>query len=134
MEAVIKERLGVKVRSVELNVCQRAAGHLLSARDVNESVMVGKKAVEAALAGKSGVMVTTKRNNGPMYGLTIGTTEIEKIANQEKVVPETFVNEDKNGASDAGLAYLLPLIQGEVAVPMENGLPKYASLSRWMQP
>ena len=132
VEAVIKERLGVKVRAVELNVCQRAAGHFLSARDVNESVMLGKKAVEAALAGKSGVMVTTKRNDGPMYGLTIGTTEIEKIANQEKVVPESFVNAEKNGASAAGIAYLKPLIQGEVTIPMEDGLPKYASLSRWL--
>lgn len=128
VEAVIQERLGVKVRSVEINVLQRCAAHLLSARDINESYMIGEKAVEVAAEGKSGVMVTTQRTKGDFYSIVLGATEIGLIANKEKTVPEEYMNNDKNGATQKALDYLMPLIQGEIAPIMENGIPKHLVL------
>ncbi|MCI8341680.1 MAG: 6-phosphofructokinase [Firmicutes bacterium] len=128
VEAFIKENLGIKTRSVELNVLQRCAGHFLSARDINESYMIGESAVAAALDGKTGVMVTTKRAAEEFYGLNIDVTDINLIANKEKTVPENFMNSEKNGASEHGLRYLKPLIQGEIELPMESGLPKHIYL------
>ncbi|MDD3570535.1 MAG: 6-phosphofructokinase [Lachnospiraceae bacterium] len=128
VEAVIQERMGVKVRSVEINVLQRCAAHLLSARDINESYMIGEKAVEVAAEGKSGVMVTTQRGKGDVYSLTFDSTEISLIANKEKVVPEDYMNEGKNAATQKALDYLMPLIQGEIAQAMENGIPKHLVL------
>ena len=39
LEHLVKEKLGVKVRSVEVNVLQRCAAHLASQTDLDESVM-----------------------------------------------------------------------------------------------
>ena len=131
VEAIIKARIGGKVRAVELNVPQRAAGHCLSATDIVVSVQIGEAAVDAAWNGESGVMVTTERAKEGSYRLMIGTTDIIHIANQEKIVPESYVNQEKNHLSPAGLAYLAPLIQGEISAPVEAGLPRYAYLSEW---
>ena len=46
-----KAELGCKVRSVELNIVQRCAGHIVSRTDIEESVLVGKSAVKAASEG-----------------------------------------------------------------------------------
>lgn len=132
VEAVIKEKLGVKTRSVEINVLQRCAAHMLSARDINESVMIGEAAVEAAFEGKSGVMVTSEREKGNVYSLKIGTDDITKIANKEKVVPESYMNESKNGVSEEGLKYLEPLIMGEVEPIYECGIPKHLVLKDFL--
>ena len=53
---------------------------------------------------------------------------ISLIANKEKTVPEDYMNEDKNAASQKALDYLMPLIQGETAPIMENGIPKHLAL------
>ncbi len=132
VEAEIKARMNVKVRSVEINVLQRCAGHLLSARDINESFMIGEKAVALAFEGKSGVMVTSERQKGASYGLSLTSTDIEHIANKEKTVPKDYMNENKNGVSQKGLDYLKPLIQGEVSHAMEGGIPKHLILKDFL--
>ena len=43
LEFLVKEKLGVKVRSIEVNVLQRCAAHLASKTDLMESVELGKK-------------------------------------------------------------------------------------------
>ena len=67
LEDLVKERLGCKVRSIELNLPQRCASHLASKTDIDESVGVGKAAVNAAIEGKTGVMMTINRNDDSKY-------------------------------------------------------------------
>ncbi len=43
LEFIVKENIGVKVRSVEVNVLQRCASHLASLTDIEESFAQGKK-------------------------------------------------------------------------------------------
>ncbi|MBO5305240.1 MAG: 6-phosphofructokinase, partial [Clostridia bacterium] len=43
LETIVKEKLGCKVRSVELNISQRCAAHLLSNVDIEESVRVVRR-------------------------------------------------------------------------------------------
>jgi len=129
VEAELKRRIPkIKTRTVELSVLQRSAGHILSARDINEGIMIGEKAVLVALEGNSGVMVTSERIMSSKYELKLTCTEIEKIANKEKIVPESFMNEKKNQASNEALDYLKPLVEGEIYPPMVDGLPKYLFL------
>lgn len=133
VEAELKERVpNLKLRSVEINVLQRCAAHLLSARDINESFMMGEKAVEIAIEGKSGVMVTSLRGDSEAYSLEITDSEIEHIANKEKTVPESFMNAEKNHASEDGLKYLEPLIQGEISPGMDKGMPIYLNLREYL--
>ena len=54
LENLIKDRLGVKVRSVELNVSQRCSSAMLSATDLQEAVDSGAYGVKCALHGESG--------------------------------------------------------------------------------
>ncbi len=123
LENTIKEKIGCKVRSVELNLPQRCASHMASSTDLEESVRVGRAAAEAAFAGKSRVMMTINRVSDAPYTTEIGSSDIAKIANMVKTVPAEFINERGNGVTDACCRYLLPLILGERPCHFRLGLP-----------
>lgn len=125
LEELVKEKIGCKVRSIELNLPQRCAAHIASATDISESVGVGKSAVEAAVSGKTGVMMTIDRAEGDTYSVTYGAANIADIANEVRGVPAEYINAEGNGITEAGLKYLAPLIIGEVQAEYENGLPKH---------
>lgn len=126
LENLVKEKLGVKVRSIELNVSQRCSSAMLSATDQEEAVASGAKGVEAALSGETGKMIAFRRVPGESYQLEYVTEDVNLICNQEKAVPAEWIT---GGGSDIGqefIDYALPLIQGDVKIPSENGLPKFA--------
>ena len=125
LESIVKNRIGCKVRSVELSLTQRCASHIASLTDINESVMVGKGAVKAATEGRTGVMMTIDRAEGNEYTTTVGCADIAGIANAINTVPAEYINADGNGITEAGIEYLKPLIMGELALEFENGLPKH---------
>jgi 6-phosphofructokinase 1 len=123
LELAVKAEIGCKVRSVELNLPQRCAGHLVSDQDITESLEVGRNAVVAAVSGVSREMMTINRVSTEPYAFEIGHEDIFKIANQTKCVPTEFINERGNHVTDECLRYLLPLIKGERYPEYENGLP-----------
>ena len=127
LEQAIKDRFGCKVRSVELNLPQRCAGHLLSLTDISESVRIGRGAVEAAVEGVSGEMMVFERVEGE-YACTIGHRDVMNIANSTKYVPDEFITEGNDNVTDACCEYLLPLIQGQCDLVFEAGLPKHLVL------
>ncbi len=123
LEQAIKAEIGCKVRSVELNLPQRCAGHLVSAQDIRESREIGAAAVAFAIDGVTREMVILRRLSTTPYTYEITHEDIFQIANQTKTVPAAFITEARNNVTDECLAYLLPLIQGEIWPPYENGLP-----------
>ena len=123
LEELVKEKIGCKVRSIELSLPQRCAAHISSLTDLNESLRVGEGAVLAAISGATGVMMTLVRDEGEPYLVHIGRADISTIANAIKTVPSEYINAEGNGISDEGLAYLAPLIVGEPYIRYENGLP-----------
>ena len=125
LENIVKERIGCKVRSIELNLPQRCAAHIASLTDIRESVGVGKAAVECALAGKTAQMMIINRKNAAEYSVSFGSADISGIANAVKSVPKEYINEDENGVTDECLDYLAPLIIGEVFPRYENGMPAH---------
>ena len=54
------------------------------------------------------------------------TTDVNIVCNKEKGVPVNWITKNGSDVSDEFIEYALPLIQGEVAIPMENGLPQFA--------
>ena len=124
LENAVKNELGCKVRAVELNLPQRCAAHLASATDIEESVGTGKTAVSSAVSGVSGHMMTAVRTDSP-YKVEISSSPVSAIANMVKTVPDAYINEAGNGITEAGLAYLAPLILGERTPVFENGMPKH---------
>jgi 6-phosphofructokinase 1 len=128
LESIVKNRIGCKVRSVELSLTQRCASHMASLTDISESVTVGKGAVAAAIEGRTGVMMTIDRLPGDEYTTAVGCADIAGIANAIKTVPGEYINAEGNGITEAGIAYLKPLIMGELTLEFENGLPKHVTI------
>lgn len=126
LENLVKEKLGVKVRSIELNVCQRCSSAMLSATDLNEAVESGHFAVKAALNGETGKMITFVRDCDSPYALHFSTADVNIICNKEKTVPTEWITADGSDVGPEFIDYALPLIQGSVDIPMENGLPRFA--------
>lgn len=126
LENLVKEKLGVKVRSVELNVSQRCSSSCLSKTDLDEAICGGAFGVNSALAGETGKMISFKRISSNPYVMECTTTDVNAVCNKEKGVPVHWITKNGSDVSDAFIEYALPLIQGEVEVPMENGLPQFA--------
>ena len=125
IEELVKDRLGCKVRSIELNLPQRCAAHVLSKADIEESVGVGRAAVMAATQGKTGVMMTINRVGSDEYSVFFDSADISGIANGVRQVPRDFINDKGNGVTEECVKYLAPLIIGEITPEYENGLPKH---------
>jgi len=130
LELAIKENLGCKVRSIELNLPQRCAAHIASKCDIEESFGVGSAAVTAAVQGVSREMMVILRDNDPgePYSSVYGHMDIDLIANKTKFVPKHFINERGNHVTDECLGYILPLIKGECYPEYKDGLPVFATI------
>ena len=129
LEFIVKENIGVKVRSVEVNVLQRCASHLASLTDIEESFAQGKKGVTIAAEGVTASMVCLKRISNDPYQVEYTYSAIKDIANEAKSVPRDWINDAGNDVKPELIEYLKPLIQGETAVAYKNGLPDYMDVS-----
>lgn len=128
LEDLINERIGCKVRSVELNLMQRCGGHIASDTDLQESRLLGMKACQCALDGETGVMAALKRTNNAPYEIEFGSVLVSQVANKEKKIPLAWINEAGNDVTEEMITYLRPLIVGEVNVIYENGIPVHKHL------
>lgn len=130
LETAVKDMFGCKVRSMELNLLQRCASHIASATDLDEADRVGQAAVYAAVSGETAKMMCFKRSDAGEYAIETFPEDIAKIANRIRPVPDEFISPEGNDITEAGIDYLLPLIQGEPELVFENGLPKHYSFDR----
>lgn len=126
LENLVKERIGVKVRSVELNVCQRCSCAHLSRVDLDEAGNAGIYAVQVALDGETGKMITFIRNKSVPYELSYGTADVNMICNKEKPVPDEWIISEGSDISSEFIDYVRPLTQGFVELPTKNGIPLFA--------
>ena len=123
LEELVKATLHCKARSIEINLPQRCAAHMLSKTDIDLSVEIGNSAVKSAIDGKSCVMMAYKHKGTSPFSAEIVSVDIKGIANEENKVPDNFISAEGNDVTDEFISYALPLIQGEIKIPMENGLP-----------
>ena len=128
---VLKERTGAKVRGIELSLLQRCGAHLASKTDIDEAFGAGQEAVKQAISGTTGKMVAFEREYiDGKYHCKMVLLPLASVANFEKKVPVEWINEDGNGLKHEFIDYVLPLIQGEPELPLENSLPRYARLKK----
>ncbi|MDO5559021.1 MAG: 6-phosphofructokinase [Oscillospiraceae bacterium] len=128
LENLVKEKIGCKVRAVELNVMQRCSSHLSSKTDLDEAELIGAQAVKASFRGVTGKMMIFRRISTVPYKTEIDSFEISTIANKEKLFPVDWINDQGNNINDEAVQYILPLIQGEVQIPTKNGLPVHITI------
>ncbi|OAM89384.1 6-phosphofructokinase [Termitidicoccus mucosus] len=132
LQSLVEQNLpGVKARTVKLGMAQRAAAHAGSKADADEGFLAGQAAVKAAvLEAETDKMVTLVRGDTDHYSCETGLAPLADIANGVKKLPREWINEDGVSMSHQFVRYAQPLIQGETAVPHENGLPVYAKLDK----
>ena len=107
---------------------QRCSSHIASATDLDEAELIGAKAVEYALDSKSGIMMVFEREKGEKYSVNISCADAALVANKEQFFPMEWVNDEHNNVKDEAIGYFLPLIQGEVEIKMNNGMPVHFKL------
>jgi 6-phosphofructokinase len=119
-----------KVRVARPGLFQRAASHCAAKVDVDEAFMAGQAAVRAGVAGETDKMVTLVRGETDHYTCETGLAPLSEIANGVKKLPREWINEDNVSMNFQFLRYAQPLVQGEVVLPHDAGVPIYARLDK----
>ena len=127
---VVARNLDTKTRCIELSTLQRCAGHLTSRTDITEAYQVGGAAAKAAFEGVTGQMVALKRISNSPYQCTTELHPISEVANLEKKVPLSWMNENHTQMTEEFLEYARPLIQAELTPLYIAGLPHHIYLKK----
>jgi len=128
---MIREKLGYKYHWAVADYLQRAARHIASRSDVDQAYAMGKAAVELALKGENSVMPTVVRTSNTPYRWKIGKANLSRVANVEKMMPDSFISRDGFGITKRCRDYLAPLMQGEDYPPYgKDGMPRYVQLKK----
>jgi 6-phosphofructokinase 1 len=127
----VKEHCGAKTRGIELSLLQRCGAHLASRTDIDEAILAGRVAVEAATQGESGKMVAFERRyEGGRYMCLTKRIPLTDVANFENKVPLEWILPDGGGVTKEFIDYVLPLIQGDPCRAEEMSLPRFARLKK----
>ena len=121
----VAEEIGCKTRAIEFSSLQRAASHCSSRIDILEAYEVGGAAMKAADEGLSGMMAVIVRTSDDPYQASTEVKDVHKIANDEKLVPREWINEEGNNVTEEFIDYVPPLIQGDVHPINVNGIPRH---------
>ncbi len=130
LEEIVHGKLNLKTRTVKLGYAQRAAAHCASGLDVEEAVACGGAAVRAAVEGKSGFMVKIVRISSKPYRWTTDLQPLGDIANVEHFMPRDWVTEDGFLPNEKFVEFAQPLIEGDLDLPQEGGLPRFSVLEK----
>ncbi len=107
---LVNSELGLRARFDKPGDWQRMSSAHFSKTDVDEAYLVGRMAVRYAVRGVTQKMVTLQRVPGERYACETGLADLEEIANQQKVLPDEFLDKDGAMVSQAFYDYALPLI------------------------
>lgn len=121
LHRLLQEHFDCKIRCMDLGLMQRCAVHDASEVDIEEAIAVGKEAVNAALNGADGMMISIRRVSNFPYVMELVQVPIDEVVKEDATLPLSYLNEDKNYIRPEFLDYIEPLV-GE--------LPSYAKLKR----
>ena len=122
---LVRDRLKIKSRAVELNIVQRS-NTLISEVDSREAYNLGYKAVEIGI-DRTNLVPVLRRKEGETYEVYYTEVTPDEIANREMKIPQEWLV-DKKTLQEKILSYALPLIEGEVDQTYENGIPVFVKI------
>ena len=117
---LVRDRLEIKSRAVELSIAQRTS-NLISKTDAIEARNLGYKALELGI-DSTNLIPVLKRKNIEEYQVYYDAVSPDKIANKEMKIPEAWLA-NKKTLEEKITSYTLPLIEGRVEQEYKNGLP-----------
>lgn len=118
---LVQTELGLRARFDKPGSLQRMSMLCASSTDIQEAEAVGRAAVRLALAGETDRMVTLERTSNNPYTCVTGSTPLKDVANQQLLLPSSFLNLAGRDVTDEFRAYAMPLLGPEP-------LPAYARL------
>ena len=122
---LVRDRLDIKSRAVELNIVQRS-NTLISEVDSKEAYNLGYKAVEIG-TDRTNLVPVLRRKEGKDYEVYYTEVAPDEIANREMKIPQEWLV-DKKTLEEKIQAYALPLIEGEVDQTYEKGMPVFVKI------
>ena len=125
LSELIKSKKGFKCHWAVADYLQRSARHIASKTDVEQAYALGSHAVDLAVGGNNGVMVSIKRISDKPYKWKLTTVPLQKVANIEKKMPKNYISSDGYHITNLCRRYMEPLIKGEDFPKYENGIPIY---------
>lgn len=125
----LRRDLDTKIHAAVPDYLQRSAAHLVSLTDWEMAFEVGRTAVEAAAAGRNGVLPVIHKTADAPFEWDTRLIEIEAVADLERQVPDDFITLEGYHATSKALEYLRPLVAGERPVPWHHGLPDLRPVS-----
>ena len=126
---IVENRLDLGTRAVEFSIIQRAFPQYVSLVDRKEAIETGKRAVQAALKGRTGKMIIFERVSQNPYKIKYKLAPLSKVANAvSHVKPEMII--DNTRMSDSFREYLRPLVQGEVKLIYKDGIAPVTNFKR----
>ena len=120
-QLVVKE-LGIKARSEKPGLAGRASIFWRSEIDCAEAEAAGRAAVQAVLAGQTGVMPALRRLSNEPYRSAQFLVPIEQVMLTERVLPQEYITPEGNGVTQAYVDWLTPL--------MGQSLPRFVDFNR----
>ena len=127
LSELIKSKKGFKCHWAVADYLQRSARHIASRTDVEQAYALGSHAVDLAVKGKNGVMVSIKRISDKPYKWKLTTVPLQKVANVEKKMPKNYISPDGYHITNLCRRYMEPLIKGEDFPKYKNGIPTYTN-------
>ncbi len=119
---LVRQRLKLRARFDKPGDLQRMASNSISGTDRDEAYLVGQMGVRAVLEGENDKMVTLVRHMDPNYHCTTGLVELASVANEQRLMPDAYLDADKTMVTQAFYDYALPLIG--------DPLPYYVKLDK----
>jgi ATP-dependent phosphofructokinase / diphosphate-dependent phosphofructokinase len=132
LKEMVETELRVKTRQCRPSIINRNGSHFASLQDSQEAYDLGCNAVAMAVRGETGLMVTLKRVSNNPYKCIIEGIPLGEVANKERTFPLEWITENGMDVKiEPFREYALPLIKGEVPVPIKDGLPSLVRLKRY---
>ena len=122
LATMVRERLEIKSRAIELNTVQRT-NTLISKTDADEAYNLGYRATELGI-DHTNLVPVLRRENKDSYQVTYTEVKPSEIANREMMIPVDWLG-DKKILEEKMINYCLPLIQGEIGQTYQEGMPVF---------
>ncbi len=101
---MLTERLGIRARAEKPGLVGRSCGLFARERDRREAWACGAAAAQAALDGKSGVMVALNADGGTFV------TPLEEVAGRERLFPSEWITGGGCGVTEEFRVWAEPLV------------------------
>lgn len=120
LHAMIRQQFGWRGEFQVTESLPMCAADRTSPLDVDEAFACGRRAVELAEAGQSGLMVSIVRQSSRPYRATLDTVPLAEVASRAKPMPPEYLDPQRSDVTPACLEYLQPLV---------GPLPEYVRLA-----